>query len=141
MTALLNGVLITTPVTAALGPVMQTGARVGVPNNALLQGKLTYGSGGTTVDAWVQTSIDGGGSWCDVANFHFTTASARFIFNLSSTTVITTQATPTDGTMAANTSSSGLIGPRWRVKYSSTGTYAGTTLEVDMEADQPLTSL
>jgi len=140
MTILLS-VPITTPNAAVAGPVLQVGRRAGVPNNALLQGKLTYGSGGTTIDAWVQTSLDGGVTWCDVANFHFTTASARFVFNLSSTTVITTQATPTDGTMAANTSSSGLIGPRWRVKYSSTGTYAGTTLEVDMEADQPLTSL
>src|SRR5215472_452304 len=127
---------ITTPAAAQVGPVLQVEGRHAVPNNALIQGKLAYGSGGTTIDAWVQTSIDGGVTWCDVCNFHFTTASARFLFNLTSATVITTQATPTDGALAANTATSGLIGPRWRVKWTSTGTYAGNTvLEVDMATD------
>ena len=34
--------------------------------------------------AWVQTSIDGGTTWIDVANFHFTKSAARFLCNLSS---------------------------------------------------------
>jgi len=140
MTALLNAVPITAPVTAALSPVLQSG-KMGVPNNALLQGRLTYGSGGLTVDAWVQTSLDGGGTWCDVANFHFTTSSARTVFNLSSTSVISTPLAVTDGTLAANTANAGLIGPLWRVKYTTTGTYAGNTLlDVDIEATLPLTA-
>ncbi|WP_407146252.1 hypothetical protein [Bradyrhizobium sp. ORS 86] len=106
------------------------------PTTVLLQGSLTYGSGGTTVDAWVQTSVDGGNSWVDVANFHFTTSSAKALFNLSSATPLTTQYAPTDGSLAANTSKDGIIGHLWRVKYTSVGTYAGnTTLRVDMIAD------
>ena len=102
------------------------------PRSALLQATFNYGSGGTTVDAWVQTSVDGGATWIDVANFHFTTASARYLFNLSSLTPVTTEATPTDGTLAANTSKDGFLGPLWRVKTTSTGTYAGgTTLQID----------
>ena len=72
-------------------------------------------------------------TWTDIANFHFTTASARKIINLSSLTPVTTQVTPTDGTMAANTAQDSLIGSQIRVKYGSSGTYAGgTTIEIDV---------
>jgi hypothetical protein len=53
-----------------------------------LQGNFIWGSGGTTVDAFVQMSIDGGGTFVDVANFHFTTASARLILNVVSSASI-----------------------------------------------------
>jgi hypothetical protein len=134
MTAILNQA-ITTAVTAQVGSLFQfRGGAGGQGNgvNAAIQGTFTYGSGGTTADAWVQTSFDGGTTWCDVANFHFTTANARFLFNLLASTSVTTQATPTDGTLAANTSVGGLIGNLWRVKYTTTGTYVGTTLRVDV---------
>lgn len=93
----------------------------------LLQANFTYGSGGTTVDAYVQSSADGGVTWYDVANFHFTTASAIKLYNFSGRTPVTSIATPSDGAIAANTSVDGLLGDRLRVKWSSTGTYAGTT--------------
>jgi hypothetical protein len=49
-------------------------------------------------------------------------------------TPVTTQYTPTDGALAANTAKDGVLGTQYRVKYSSTGTYAGnTTLNVDIE--------
>ena len=132
MTALLN-VAVTTAVTAQTSSVLQLRSPRGVPTNAALQGTFTYGSGGTTADAWVQTSLDGGTTWCDVANFHFALASARFVFNLSSLTVNTTQVTPTDGTLAANSAKDGIFGDFWRVKYTTVGTYAGNTqLRVDV---------
>ena len=118
---------ITTALAAQLGPAVQF--REGVPRNVLIQANFTYGtSGGTTVDGWVQTSVDGGATWCDVANFHFTTASARRLFNLSSATPVTSIATPSDGTLASNTSVDGLIGTQMRVKWTSTGTYVGATV-------------
>jgi hypothetical protein len=47
---------------------------------------------------------------------------------------------PTDGTLAANTSKDGLIGPIWRVKYTIAGNYAdGTTSRVNALA-QVITS-
>lgn len=104
----------------------------GLPTNMVLQGTFSYGSGGTSADAWVQTSLDGGGTWIDVANFHFTTSSARFVYNLNSQTPVTTEYTPTDGSLAANTAKDGIIGPLWRVKYTTVGTYGGaTTLRID----------
>jgi hypothetical protein len=122
---------ITTPVTNAVTPMLQRRTqRYGV----ILQGNFIYGSGGTSVDAWVQTSIDGGATWCDVANFHFVLASLRQIANLSSLTPVAPY-TPTDGTLAANTVKDGLIGDRWRVKYTSVGTFGGNTqLMIDLSA-------
>jgi len=49
------------------------------------------------------------------------------LFNLSSATAVTTQYTPTDGTLAANTCKDGLFGNMYRAEYTTTGTYAGNT--------------
>jgi hypothetical protein len=55
------------------------------------------------------------------------------IYNLTSETPVTSLYSPTDGTLDANTSVSGLIGPWWRIQYKSAGTaYAGgTSLTID----------
>jgi hypothetical protein len=104
----------------------------------LLQGTFTYDSGGTSADAWVQTSIDGQNSWLDVCNFHFTTASGRFAFNLSALTPVATEYSPTDGTLAANTAKDGILANWWRVKLTTVGAYAGdTSLRIDAQAVAP----
>lgn len=126
--------LLSTPVTTAVTAALSTKQQVtnGTFNDAaLIQGNFVYGSGGTTVDAWVQTSVDNA-TWTDVCNFHFTTASARFLFNVSSVTPVTTEYVPTDGTLTANTSKDGIVGPWWRVKYTTVGTYVGSTLSIDI---------
>jgi hypothetical protein len=131
MTILAN-VGITTAVTALTTPVVKFDSK---PISVALQCNFTWGSGGTTMNAWVQTTLDGGATWTDVANFSLTTSSARKIVNLSSLTPETTQVTPSDGALAANTAQDGIVGSQWRVKYTTTGTYAGnTTLRVDIEA-------
>jgi hypothetical protein len=102
-----------------------------------VQANFTYGSGGTSADAYVQTSLDGGTTWTDIANFHFTTASARKIYNLSAATAVASIATPGDGALASNTAVDGILGTRFRVKYVTVGTYAGgTTLQLDAASDQ-----
>lgn len=128
MTVLLN----TTITTAVTGAVTQMVSPVdGEINNVVLQANFTYGSGGTSADFYVQTSVDGGLTWTDVAEFNFLLASGRRLYNLS-TAAVGTQYTPTDGTLTANTSKDGLLGPIWRVKYTTVGTYAGnTTIRVD----------
>lgn len=123
---------ITTAVAAGVGPVFEFAE--GAPRNLCLQGNFTYGSAGTSADFWVQTSLDGGTTWCDIANFHFTTSSLRKLFNLSSLTPVTTQATPTDGSLASNTAVDGIAGTKLRVKYTTVGTYAGTTISIDAES-------
>lgn len=130
--------ILTLPITTAVSALTSNPVVFSAPpRNLTVQGNLTYGSGGTTIDAWVQTSIDGGTTWTDIANFHFTTAGARFQYNLNSQTPVTTEYTPTDGSLAANTSKDGILGPQYRVKYTTVGTYGGnTSLSIDIACDQ-----
>lgn len=125
------GAAITTPLVS--NPVKFLVA----PRNLTIQANFGYGSGGTSVDGYVQTSVDGGLTWFDIANFHFTTSAAIKLFNLNSQTPETTAVTPLDGSMAANTCQDGLLGPQFRVKYKSAGTYSGaTSLSIDIASDQ-----
>jgi hypothetical protein len=102
---------------------------------ASLQIKLAFGSGGTTLKVYVQTTLDQGDTWVDVACAAFLVASATKVINLSGLTPKTTAATPTDGAMTDDTALDGVLGDRWRVKITSTGTYAGsTTLSVRLHA-------
>lgn len=123
---------------AALGTTTTTPARfVVAPRNISVQGNFTYDSGGTTVDAWVQTSLDNGNTWVDIAQVHFTTSSGRFAYNLNSQTPVMTEYVPTDGALTANTAKDGILGNQIRVKYSTTGTYGGASkLSIDMQSDQ-----
>ena len=130
MANILSQTTITTAVTSALSPVITFSRQP--PRRATFQANFVYGSNGTNVTAYVQTSFDGGSTWSDIACFQFTTSSARKAANLSSATPVTTLASLTDGSLTANTCVDGLIGDRFRVKYSSTGTYAGSTsLQID----------
>ena len=131
MASLLSAV-ITTAAAGVAGPVLQL--REGPPDVLQAQASFVYGSGGTSVTCWIQTSLDGGISWSDVIAFAaFTTASARFIANVN----LLANRVPvaaTDGTLAASTVNS-FLGTKLRVKYTSVGTYAGnTTLNVDVAA-------
>jgi hypothetical protein len=89
--------------------------------------RFAWGSGGTSVKAYLQTSIDSGTTWDDVACWAVTTASAAKRWNLSALTPVTTPITPSDGAMADNTVQDGILGDRVRLKVVSVGTYAGNT--------------
>lgn len=95
--------------------------------SAFIKAKFLYGSDGTTCKAWVQCSPDQGATWHDVCNFAFTTAAASKFFNLSALTAVTTQGTVADGTTGDNTAVDGTMTNIWRVKYTTTGTYAGAS--------------
>lgn len=97
---------------------------------ATITAKFSYGSGGTSAKAWVQTTTDAGQSWIDIACFAFTTTSALKVINLSGLTPVTTAITPSDGAMADNTVQDGVLGSALRVKLTTVGTYANTLLSV-----------
>jgi len=85
----------------------------------------------------LQTSFDDGLTPVDICNFSFTTASLRALMNLSSLLVVSSPLIPTDGALAANTASGTLIGHLLRLKYSTTGTYAGgSALRVDVSPNR-----
>jgi hypothetical protein len=92
----------------------------------VLQAIITVAGGGTTAKAWVQTSFDGGATWMDIANFAFTTSTAKRAYHLTNAAV-TSIATPVDGTLADNTAVDGFHGPIYRVKLTTTGTYTGAS--------------
>lgn len=94
---------------------------------ATIQVDFNYGSGGTTCRVYVQTTLDQGATWIDVSATALTTASATKVINLSGLTPKTTAATPADGALTDDTALDGVLGDRWRVKITSTGTYAGST--------------
>ena len=58
------------------------------------------------------------------------------LFNLSSATPVTSQYTPTDDSLAANTCKDGLLGNMYRAKLTTTGVYAAnTTVRIDLATD------
>jgi hypothetical protein len=110
---------------AALAPVMVHGGVRALDLQARLD---VVGTPGTSVKAWLQTSLDGGATWADLACFAFTTTSAVKAARLPGVTV-TAPSAITDGTLADDQSIDGPFGERFRVKISSSGTYgAGTAL-------------
>jgi hypothetical protein len=84
---LLASVPISTPLTAfTTTPVPLLNGDFFTVN---LQGNFTTTGGGTSVSAFVQTSLNGGNTWADAANFSFTTASKIGIYNLSTSAATT----------------------------------------------------
>lgn len=90
--------------------------------------RLSYGSSGTTIKAYLQTSLDQGTTAIDIACVAFATASEHQVLNLSALTPKTTLVTPTDGTLTDDTCVDGILGDRFRLKVVSVGTYAGSTV-------------
>ena len=127
---LLPALTITTAVTAiTTTPVLLLSGMVYLVAPAV----FVYGSGGTSADAYVQTSFDGGTTWVDVINFHFLTTTATKISAVTAFIAPASQAfAPGDAALTANTIIQGALGDRVRLKYTTVGTYGGsTTLQVD----------
>lgn len=92
---------------------------------ATLSVNFVYGSGGTTCIVTVETTLDQGTTWTEVARFAFATASEHNQVNLSGLTPVTTVYTP--AALSSDSVKDGILGDRWRAKVTSTGTYAGNT--------------
>lgn len=90
--------------------------------------RLAYGSGGTTIRAYLQTSLDGGTTAMDIGCVLLATASEHAVMNFSALTPKTTAVTPTDGAMTDDTAVDGILGTLFRVKVVSAGTYASSTV-------------
>ncbi|MCO6178819.1 hypothetical protein [Ciceribacter sp. RN22] len=101
---------------------------------ATIEAKLSWGSGGSSLKAYVQTTLDRGDSWIDIACFAFTTGSSIKVINLSGLTPITDAVTTSDGAMADNTCLNGILGSALRVRLVSVGTYATTIFGVKVNA-------
>jgi hypothetical protein len=100
----------------------------------VVQTNFVYGAGGTTIDVFLQTSLDGGATWCDIAQFALVQTSVRKVSAVKVSTALAANTTPTNGALADNTILSGLIGNLLRVHYVVAGTYTGAagSLRVDV---------
>ncbi len=92
------------------------------------QVNFAYGSGGTQVNVYIQSSVDQGTTWFDVANFEFTTSSNWEAVNLSGLNSVTTPTALSNKTLTNNTTFNGPLGDRLQAVVVSTGTYGGGTL-------------
>lgn len=130
--ALLAETVLTTAVTgqASAERVLPAGTTA-----LAIQAHFTYGSGGTSAKLYVQTSLDKGATWIDIACFALTTASARRASVVHLNTALAANITPADGALTDNTILNGILGDRVRTKLTTVGTYAGNTrIKVDAVA-------
>jgi hypothetical protein len=89
---------------------------------------FAYSSGGSSAKAYVQTSIDQGKSWIDIACVTFAAASKTVVLNFSALTPKLVAVLPTNGTLADDTAIDGILGERLRVRLKTTGAaYAAAT--------------
>jgi hypothetical protein len=96
--------------------------------SASFQVRLSGGAGGTKINVYIQTSLDGGQTFFDIANVAFANTPGVEVINLSALDKVTTPTAPTDGTLADNTTLDGVLGDQFRAKVVSTGIYTGGTL-------------
>lgn len=96
--------------------------------------RLAYTSGGTSIKAYLQTSLDQESTAIDIACVVFGTAGEVEALNFSALTPKTTQVTPSDGALADDTAVDGILGDRFRIKAVVVGTYVNTVLSARVNA-------
>ncbi len=127
---LADSLAITTALTAS---IFKTTSGLYGMKALVVEANFTYGSSGTTVDIWIQTSLDGGSTWIDIMQFPFLLASVRQIHTctLGGLVAERTDITPVDGTLGDNLIVDNVLGDMLRAKITTTGTYAATTLSLN----------
>lgn len=117
--------------TAVTNEASTEGADLPGVTSVLIEAAFTYGSGGTTATAWVQTRLPSG-AWLDIACFDFTTSSGTKLATVSARTPVTTMYTAV--ALTAGQIKDGILGDAFRVRRTTTGTYAdATTLVVKIQ--------
>jgi hypothetical protein len=121
------------PITTAQTKLL-LGAAILLPyaRYVVMQSKFAYGSGGTTLKVYFQTSLDGGATWFDIASHAYATTTGQKLSAVSADVAAAANVVPGSGALTDDTIVQGILGDRFRVIYTSSGTYAGgTTLSLD----------
>lgn len=125
----LASLTITSAITQSQTPILNLDGATALT----LFARLAWGSGGTSIKADVETSLDDGATWLAFARFAFTTANASKVLAVSGLTQILAAYTPI--ALTDDTALGGILGDRVRATVTSLGTYAGSTLlDVRMSA-------
>lgn len=96
-----------------------------------LQVAFVYGSGGSACVVVVETSLDQGDSWIEIARFDFAMTTVTKVANLSgllSKGITTVAALSSEGVLDS------VLGDRLRASVTSTGTAYGTGTSVSVRA-------
>lgn len=94
-----------------------------------LEAKFVRAAGGTTCKVWVQTTLDDGETWFDVACFAFatTTANKLHAVRVDPATPMTPATVPASATLTDDTVLDGILGSGLRTLMTTTGTYTGAS--------------
>lgn len=94
-----------------------------------LEAKFVRAGGGTTCKVWVQTSLDNGVTFFDIAAFAFTTTSGNKVHavRIDPATALTPATVPASATLADDTVLNGILGNKFRCLLTTTGTYTGAS--------------
>jgi hypothetical protein len=106
------------------GDVARLPAGVGM---LAVQSVFVRAAGGTSTKVYIQTSLDGGVTWIDVAQHAFLITTATKVSAVRAAIAMAGGYVPTDGTLADDTIKDGLMGDRVRVKWVVAGTYTGAS--------------
>lgn len=89
-----------------------------------IQAFLQFGTaGGTSIDAFLQTTFDDGLTWQDVANLQVLAANVKRVAAVNKYIAAAAGLVASDGALAVNTVVNGLFGIKWRVKLVVVGAY------------------
>lgn len=117
-------------ITAPVSTLVGASALTGLQGMAGLSVFVRFaGAGGTSVDAYIQSLLDGAASWYDIANVHFTAAGVALLSFAQG--AVNGALTFDDGSIASNTVlNSGVVplGDQLRIKYGSSGTWTAGLL-------------
>lgn len=130
ITAALTGEVITTGVSAS-GGAQEFIDRLEGMSSLLVTANFTWGSGGTSVAAIIQATLDSV-QWFDVCRFDFTTASAAKTATILRSAAAA--ATMASFALAAEGVNAGRLGGKLRAVLTTIGTYAGNT-SISIRAD------
>jgi hypothetical protein len=94
-----------------------------------LQASFKYGSGGTSVTAYVQTSLDQGQSWIDICAFEFTTSGGTLVANLDTDASVVPISPPSQNLTPGDLFNA-VLGDRLRAVVISVGIYVQSQLNL-----------
>lgn len=135
--AKINGATSSTVVTTSSNSQQQTVAYIDNLDGMLaaaVQLNFTAGAAGGTIKATIETSLDQGDSWVEIARLAFATANAERVLNFSALTPRTAPYTP--AALSDDSAIDGILGSRMRFSILKAGSaYTGNaSLAVRMTA-------
>lgn len=118
-------------ITAARSAEAQTAVDIVGASSLTVLAEMIGGTGGTSISAWVQVSLDGGSTYLDAALFTWTNTGSKKWCVLQGNAA---KAVAAYAALAAEGLNDGLLGTKWRAMLTTVGVYSNTTVSVRVNA-------